>query len=128
MPLTPTGKEVLANMQKEYGAKKGKSVFYAMAHSKGSKWHHSPDSYTDDNPHGEAPGRNHYSSEPTNMNGPETAQKAGASRGSIQQSDGTDNPRANNRTKSAAIPGDSPNGTTRFPNIDEYNETENTRS
>lgn len=31
MPLTPKGREVLAAMQKEYGAKKGKEVFYASA-------------------------------------------------------------------------------------------------
>jgi hypothetical protein len=29
MPLTPKGKKILSNMESEYGAKKGKSVFYA---------------------------------------------------------------------------------------------------
>lgn len=29
MPLTPKGQKILKNMTKEYGAKKGKSVFYA---------------------------------------------------------------------------------------------------
>lgn len=29
MPLTSKGQKILANMSKEYGAKKGKSVFYA---------------------------------------------------------------------------------------------------
>lgn len=29
MPLNKKGKKILANMTKEYGAKKGKSVFYA---------------------------------------------------------------------------------------------------
>jgi len=29
MPLTKKGSEILSNMQREYGAKKGKSVFYA---------------------------------------------------------------------------------------------------
>ncbi len=29
MPLTAKGEEILANMQKEYGAEKGKEVFYA---------------------------------------------------------------------------------------------------
>lgn len=42
MPLTKTGSEVMANMTKEYGAKKGKSVFYASI-NKGkpgsTKWH-----------------------------------------------------------------------------------------
>ena len=31
------GSEVMANMTKEYGAKKGKSVFYATANKKGMK-------------------------------------------------------------------------------------------
>lgn len=29
MPLTSKGKKILANMKKEYGAKKGENVFYA---------------------------------------------------------------------------------------------------
>ncbi len=29
MPLTNKGQKIMANMQKEYGAKKGESVFYA---------------------------------------------------------------------------------------------------
>lgn len=29
MPLTKTGKKILSKMKKEYGNKKGKSVFYA---------------------------------------------------------------------------------------------------
>ena len=31
MPLTPKGEEIKSNMEKEYGAKKGESVFYASA-------------------------------------------------------------------------------------------------
>lgn len=41
MPLTKSGKKVLSTMKKEYGAKKGKSVFYASINKnkKGSsKW------------------------------------------------------------------------------------------
>lgn len=33
MPLNKKGKKVLGEMTKEYGAKKGKSVFYAMENS-----------------------------------------------------------------------------------------------
>jgi hypothetical protein len=29
MPLTPKGRRILRNMQQEYGAEKGKAVFYA---------------------------------------------------------------------------------------------------
>lgn len=31
MPLTPKGDTILASMMKQYGKKKGKSVFYASA-------------------------------------------------------------------------------------------------
>lgn len=31
------GEEVMSNMDKEYGAKKGKQVFYALANKKGLK-------------------------------------------------------------------------------------------
>ena len=33
MPLTPKGQEIMAAMTKEYGTKRGKSVFYASANS-----------------------------------------------------------------------------------------------
>lgn len=42
MPLTKTGKSVLKGMIKEYGAEKGKQVFYASINKKkegSSKWH-----------------------------------------------------------------------------------------
>ena len=42
MPITSSGRKVLANMMKEYGSEKGKSVFYASI-NKGKagseKWH-----------------------------------------------------------------------------------------
>jgi hypothetical protein len=37
MPLSGIGKKVLRSMEKEYGKKKGKSVFYAMEHTN-PKW------------------------------------------------------------------------------------------
>jgi len=42
MPLTKSGKKVMRSMKKQYGAKKGKSVFYASLNKKkkgSSKWH-----------------------------------------------------------------------------------------
>lgn len=33
MPLTKKGEKILTNMEKEYGGKKGKSVFYASANA-----------------------------------------------------------------------------------------------
>jgi hypothetical protein len=37
MPLSKIGKKIMANMQKEYGKAKGKSIFYAMEHTH-PKW------------------------------------------------------------------------------------------
>lgn len=41
MPLTQEGQKVMANMVKEYGPEKAKSIFYATANKrkKTSKWH-----------------------------------------------------------------------------------------
>lgn len=42
MPLTKSGKKVMSSMKKEYGSKKGESVFYASIINKGKsgakKW------------------------------------------------------------------------------------------
>lgn len=43
MPLTKSGKKIKRKMQKHYGTKKGKQVFYAsiQKEKKGTaKWHH----------------------------------------------------------------------------------------
>ena len=50
MPLTKSGKEVMAAMKKEYGDKKGEQVFYASrnAHKAGSsKWEGKKKSYSE---------------------------------------------------------------------------------
>lgn len=42
MPLTKVGDDVLSSMTKQYGAKKGKQVFYASINKKkkgSKKWH-----------------------------------------------------------------------------------------
>ena len=42
MPLTESGSKVMSSMQKQYGAKKGKSVFYASINKgkpSSKKWH-----------------------------------------------------------------------------------------
>ncbi len=42
MPLTKTGKEVLADMKKRYGSKKGEDVFYSSINKKkkgSEQWH-----------------------------------------------------------------------------------------
>jgi len=40
MPLTKKGKKILTEMKKEYGKKKGESVFYASANAKKIKGVH----------------------------------------------------------------------------------------
>ncbi len=53
MPLSESGKKVMHSMVKEYGAKKGKQVFYATMNKgkKGSsKWHRNK--YTESLKHG----------------------------------------------------------------------------
>jgi len=35
MPISAKGQEIMAKMSKRYGAKKGKSVFYATANARG---------------------------------------------------------------------------------------------
>lgn len=42
MPLTKSGRKVMRSMDKEYGEKKAKEVFYSMINAKKkgtSKWH-----------------------------------------------------------------------------------------
>ena len=123
MPLTPKGREILANMTKQYGAKKGKSVFYASANAGKIKGvHHSPDRY-DPTSFGE-PKRLGYHRDPENYTTEERPKKAGTSRGNIQEGTGTDNPRSDSRTKSAAMPDDSPSGKQQFADgIESYNDT-----
>lgn len=56
-----------------------------------------------------APKRLGYAAKPTNVNTRETAKQTGGTPGGVQQAGGTENKRADNRTKSARIP-DSPSG------------------
>jgi hypothetical protein len=54
MPLTAKGEKILHHMVEEYGAKKGKSVFYASANAhRISGVHHDADIYAET---GETPG------------------------------------------------------------------------
>jgi hypothetical protein len=101
--------------------KKQKRFFGAIAGGEKPKFQHSPDRF---NPEalGETPPRLEYHKDPENLNTGSTAKKSGGSRGSIEQSEGTDNTRANYKTKSADIP--SPKqGSTRWGAIDSYNDT-----
>lgn len=85
------------------------------------RWGYSPDQYQPDGGP-DAPKRLAYQSSPENYNASETPQKAGASRGSIQQADGTDNKRANYRSKSARVPEPGAGGT-KWGGVESYNDT-----
>lgn len=88
------------------------------------KFQHSPDRFESDAVRAEAPPRTEYHRDPENLNTAETPKKAGQSRGSIQASDGTDSPRAGERTKSASIPESPSGGAQRWPSgVDSFGES-----
>ena len=105
------------------GRPRRQAVAIAMKTAGKAKYHHSPDEYVPDNVDAVEPKRIHYSEEPTNLHPGETPQKAGASRGSIQQMDGTASPRSGERTKSATVP-EPGSGKSKIPSaVDSYNDT-----
>lgn len=40
MPLTKSGRKIMSSMKKQYGKKKGESVFYATMNKKHKSWHY----------------------------------------------------------------------------------------
>lgn len=100
MPLTPKGKEVLAAMTKEYGAKKAKKAFYASA-NKGTIQgvHHSPAENVvafDDRALGETPPRIPIDTGHPKRDTPPS--NPGSPKATTMQ-EGTDNPRETSSTK-----------------------------
>jgi len=113
MPLV-TGKSrkaISTNIKTEmaHGKPQKQAIAIALRVAGKSKYQHSPDRYDDAALTAEAPPRQEYHRQPENLNTAETPKKAGGSRGKIQESAGTDSPRANYKTKSAAMP-ESPSG------------------
>lgn len=101
---------------------KQKRFFGAIAGGQKPKYQHSPDRF-DPTSMGERPAREEYHAQPENLNTSETPQKAGSARGSIQQSEGTASPRADQRTKSAAMPGEKSGGSKIPGAVDSYGES-----
>jgi len=101
--------------------KKQKRFFGAIAGGQKPKYQHSPDRF---NPEalGETPPRQEYHKDPENLNTSETPQKAGSARGSIQTGEGTENRRADSKTKSSNVPSPG-DGKTRWGAIETYNDT-----
>lgn len=101
MPLTPKGKEILSAMEKQYGAKKGKSVFYASANAgKISGVHHSPDRYQDDGT-GPEPARKEY--HPGQEGLPDQSPK-GSNRSPAESHNDTESPRVTTKTLQGDVP------------------------
>lgn len=121
MPLTPKGKKIIAAMESEYGAKKGKAVFYASANKgKITGVHHSPDRY-DDQALGERPARKEYHTRTEQGTG-DLPSATGVP--AIQTNDPTGNPRAETKTlQSGHLT--TPSGSDKFhPEIQSYAEGE----
>jgi len=68
------------------------------------KFQHSPDRFDEAAVKSAEPPRLEYHKDPENLNTAERPKMAGLSRGKIQESMGTDSPRANNRTRSSGLP------------------------
>src|SRR5437762_8457564 len=105
MPLQSgkSKKAFSANVEAEIAAGKPQKQAVAIAYAVKRRGH-SPDRFEPDAIRAEAPPRIEYHGQPENLNTSESPKKAGKSRGNIQESDGTDSPRSNSKTKSAAMP------------------------
>lgn len=128
MPLKrgSSQKTISANIETEiaHGKPHKQAVAIALHMAGKSRYQHSPDRFASDAVRAEAPPREEYHWEPENLNTRETAKAAGASRGGIQQADGTASPRSGERTKSASIPDAPSGGATRWPSaVDSFGES-----
>ena len=103
------------------GRPQKQAVAIALKQAGKSKYQHSPDRY-DPLALGETPPREEYHGTPTNVTRAETNRTAGGTPGKVQQGEGTANPRADYKTKSASVP-DAGSGKTRWGPVDSYNDT-----
>lgn len=109
------------------GRPQKQAVAIALKKAGKSKYMHSPDRFTPDAVNAAAPPREEYHRQPENLNTSERPKMAGQSRGNIQESDGTESPRANNKTKSAPMP-DAKAGGSKIPGgVQKYDDTKGER-
>jgi len=98
------------------------AVAIALRNAGASKFMRSPDRYTPDAVKADAPPRIEYHASPENLNTSTTGKRAGGIPQKAEGGDGTDNRRANAKTKYAEIP--SPGkGSTKWGGISSYNDT-----
>lgn len=131
MPLKrgSSKKVVSSNIEELIGSGRPQKQAVAIALKKAgkSKYQHSPDRYAPDAVSSVEPPREEYHRQPENLNTTERPKVAGQSRGNIQQSEGTDNPRSNYKTKSSAVPEPSAGGTSFPGGVQSYNDTKGER-
>lgn len=115
-----------ANVESEIAAGKSQKQALAIAYAVKRKGH-SPDRFTPDAVNSAEPPREEYHRQPENLNTTERPKKAGTSRGNIQELDGTDNRRANYKTKSAAMPEAKAGGSKIPGGVQKYDDTKGER-
>lgn len=109
------------------GRPQKQAVAIALKKAGKAKFQHSPDRFTPDAVKSAEPPREEYHKQPENLNTAETPKRAGTSRGKIQESDGTTSPRAESKTKSAAMP-DAKAGGSKIPGgVQSYDDTKGER-
>jgi len=126
MPLAKgkSKKVIKANIRElvKSGRPPKQAVAIAFQHAGASKFMHSPDRYVPDAVKADAPPRLEYHAAPENLHTSTTGKRAGGIPAKAEGGDGTDNRRANAKTKSAEIP--SPGkGSTKWGGVSSYNDT-----
>jgi len=125
MPLKrgKSKKVIKANIHELVGSGRPpkQAVAIALKNAGASKYMHSPDRY-DPTSLAETPPRTEYHKDPENLNTNTTAKKAGGIPEKADGGDGTDNKRANYKTKSSDVPSPA-KGTTRWGGVNSYNDT-----
>src|ERR1041385_5791159 len=100
------------------------AVAIALSTARKAKHMHSPDRFEDAAVQSAEPPRIEYHRQPENLNTAEHPKIAGLSRGKIQESMGTDSPRANSRTRSSGLPDVPAGDDSAIPSgVESYNDT-----